>query len=62
MRVSLTGEDVRLVINSRDTVAQVFILLKENVTKDFFRQRKSSTSRRVLVSLEPSVGTLEESC
>ena len=24
MRVSLTGEDVRLVINSRETVAQVF--------------------------------------
>ena len=40
VRVSLTGEDVRLVINSRDTVAQVFILLKENVTKDFFQAKK----------------------
>ena len=40
MRVSLTGEDVRLVINSRDTVAQVFILLKKCDSRIFQAKKK----------------------
>ena len=33
VRVSLTGEDVRLVVNSRDTVAQVLLCLSEKQFK-----------------------------
>ena len=33
VRVSLTGEDVRLVVNSRDTVAQVLLCLSERQFK-----------------------------